>query len=191
MNAVLRGGVSSNRIRGAFARVPFSWGALAAIVLGVVVAKWAWVLLGPREAAVAAPAGHDATAEAEGLFGVAASGDGVQSVAIPNAKLVGVFTGRHGFAILELDGNKQVGVALGAEVVRGVKLSEIGADHVVLEGGGGRQRVDLEKKAAAAAGTAAAPPAPGGGAGVPGPMPNGVPNGMTLPAALAGGALRR
>ena len=142
---------ASDKLRGLFARLPFSWHVLGAIVLGVLLAKWVWILFAPGEMAVVAVAGRSDAVEADKLFGeVADATAGAQAVALPNAKLVGVFSGSHGFAILELEGKKQLGVALGQEIVQGVKLVKVAADHVVIEGGGNRQRIDLAMKSAAA-----------------------------------------
>ncbi len=151
---------ADNKNRLSVSRLQFPWRGLTAIVLGAMLAKWTWLLFAPRETSLVYAAETNASAAAENMFGVAAVSSGnAQIVALPNAKLVGVFAGSPGFAILELDGGKQVGVALGGEVAHGVKLEEIAADHVVIAGGGARQRVDLEKGGAASgAGVTRVPP---------------------------------
>ncbi len=131
-----------------------SWKGLTAVVLGVLLAKWVWTLAAQPMVAVAAVDDRTASADADKLFGVAAPA-GAQPLALPKVRLAGVYAGSRGFAILELEGKKQVGVPLGGEVVRGVTLREVAADHVVIESGGARQRIDLYM----AGGPAAAAPA--------------------------------
>lgn len=175
---------SVSRDRLPFRLGPSFWRGLGAIVLGAMLANWVWILFAPPVAAVGGPVDRGAPGEADTLFGVPpvsatdAQGPGV----LPSVRLAGVYAGTPGFAILELDGTKQVGVMLGAEVVRGVTLTEIAADHVVVEGGGVRQRVDLI--AGRPRGPAPAiPGTPPGGAAYsplpPGVMPPGaIPNGL-------------
>ncbi len=134
-------------------RLPLSWRGVGALVLGVLLAQWSWVLFAPHATAIAAVAERGAAAEAGQLFGVAAA-FGVKSaegVALPNVRLVGVFAagpGKPGFAVLKLDDQRQMGVALGKEVAPGTKLLEVHPDYVLLERAGVRQRVNLERKAA-------------------------------------------
>lgn len=183
-----RAGTSGNSLRTLFARLPFSydglsfrlgpsfWRGLGAIVLGAMLAKWVWILFAPPVVAVAGIVDRGAPGEADLLFGIAPSeGDARASGVLPNVRLAGVYAGVPGFAILELDGNKQVGVTQGAEIVHGVRLAEIAADHVVLEGGGARQRVDLmvARQSVPAPAMPAAPLPPG--VTQPGAMPNGPP----------------
>lgn len=133
------------------------WPPLAAIVLGVVLARWVWVFLAPVSMAVLPPAEIAANEDAGKIFGsVASSVGGVNMVVLPGVRLVGVFApignsaastkkNKNGFAVLQLDEKHQTGVALGDEVVAGVKLREIYADHVVLERDGITQLVMLEE----------------------------------------------
>ncbi len=141
------------------------WRGLGAIVLGMMLAKWTWILFAPPGGTAVTIANRSASVEADTLFGVAAvsGANGQALVAAPNVRLAGVYAGSPGFAILELDGKKQVGVALGGEVVRGVRLLAIAPDHVVLESAGARQRIDLNFSAAppAAIPDAAMPSRPG------------------------------
>lgn len=155
--AALQFGTAGHTMREGSRRFPF-WRALTAIVLGVMLARWTWILFAPHAISVMPAAAQDVSPAAEDLFGAtAASGENRQSVLLPNVRLTGIFAGSPGFAILELDGNKQLGVVLGGEVARGVRLGEIAPDHVMLESGGAQQRVELEQ-----AGTAKpAEPVPG------------------------------
>ena len=139
---------------GIFSRValywPFSWRGLSAIILGVLLAKWLWVLFAPPAIYTAAVPERAAGQEAGQLFGVALVTEAAsQGVALPNVQLLGVFAanaGKPGFAVLKLDNSRQMGIAEGEQVAAGTRLTEVHADHVVLERAGVQQRVNLENK---------------------------------------------
>lgn len=138
-------GMISGKPPGTFDRLPFSWNVLGVIVVGIMLAKWTWLLLAPREMSAMAPNGQRHSAAAENLFrATTAAGTNSALSALRNVQLTGVFAGSPGFAVLKLEGNKQVGVPLGGEVVHGIKLVKIAPDHVVIAGDGIRQRIDLE-----------------------------------------------
>ena len=98
-------------------RLPFSWRGISALVLGILLAKWFWILLAPQPLYSAVRPGSTAANEAGLLFGTVQSGDTVnQGVALPNVQLLGIFSanaGKPGFAVLKLSENRQVGVAEG------------------------------------------------------------------------------
>lgn len=153
---------TSGKIGGVAQRF-FSWRGLGAALLGVMLAKWTWVLLAPAGPAMPVAA-LEATGDAGRLFGTASVADAAAQASLGNIKLIGVFAHRtRGFAVLQSD-DKQIGVALGEEVKPGVRLVETRADHVVLEQGGVRQRVDITGAAASGgtspgtSGPAIAPP---------------------------------
>lgn len=129
-----------------------AWYGLGALVLGALLAKWAWVLLAPRAAAIAVAPEHGAVAEAGRLFGVAvvvAPAAAAEAATWPNVRLVGVFAGsdgRSGFAVFKLDEKRQAGVAVGENVLPGVRLAEVHPGYVLLERGGAQRRVNLEEK---------------------------------------------
>jgi len=129
---------------------PLSWRGLSALILGVLLANWFWVLFAPHATFTAAVPERAAGLEAGRLFGVVQSSDpATQGVALPNVQLLGVFSasaGRPGFAVLKLDDKRQVGVAEGEEVASGTKLVEVHADYVLLEHAGVQQKVNLENK---------------------------------------------
>lgn len=135
--------------------LPLLWPVLGALVLGALLARWAWVLFAPHTLSVAATPEYSATAESGKLFGVAPPPAAATpaprltgSSILPNARLAGVFaatTGRSGFAVLKLEGNRQIGVAAGQEVQPGVRLLEIHPDYVLLGQNGMQQRVILEE----------------------------------------------
>lgn len=138
------------------ARLPFSWRALGALVLGVLLAQWIWILFAPHAMAIAPAAERGVAVETGRLFGQGSSTvASVEGMAIPNVRLVGVFAasaGKPGFAVLQLDDKHQVGVAVGGNVVPGTKLLEVHPDYVLLERAGAQQRVNMEGKVAGAAG---------------------------------------
>jgi general secretion pathway protein C len=131
----------------------FFWRVLGALVLGLLLARWSWLLLAPRPTVVSMTMERGASGQAERLFGTAATGASLSSgTVLPNVGLVGVFapgSGRSGFAVLKLDGKQQVGVVVSDEVVDGARLLEVHPDHVLLGRDGLRQRVDLEGQTAA------------------------------------------
>ncbi len=145
---------------------PRYWRMLGALVLGVVLARWSWVLFAPHATAVAVVPEHGATADAGRLFGVAvssvaASGGGAAGGGpASNFRLVGVFAGRvgqPGFAVLKLDDKHQAGIVVGQNVIPGTKLLEAHPDYVLLEHAGVQQRVNLEAKAASVPSAGATP----------------------------------
>ncbi len=144
-------------VAGVFARV-FSWQVLGAALLGIMLARWAWALFAPASPAMP-PASWEAAGDAERLFGTASIADAQAQAPQGNIKLIGVFAHRtQGFAVMQVD-DKQIGVAQGEEFRPGLRLVETHPDHVVLEQGGVRRRVDLSGPVAQ--GVAADVPAPG------------------------------
>jgi type II secretory pathway component PulC len=135
-------------------RLPFSWQPISAVVLGVVLAKWFWILFTPQVIYTSVAPANSNSIAAGRLFGVASNNEMVsQGVALPNVKLLGVFTAtiRHpGFAILMLDDKRQLGIKEGEEVAAGTKLLAVHADYVVLENAGVQQTVMLNNKYTAA-----------------------------------------
>lgn len=136
------------------------WRILGALLLGVLLARWSWTLFAPHAEVTASVSEHGVAAEAARLFGVADSAvPAVEVLAWPNVRLLGVFAagaGKASFAVFDLDG-KQVGVALGENLVSGIKLAGVHADHVLLERAGVSQRVDIETGVMSASGVVAVP----------------------------------
>jgi len=119
------------------------WRVLAVLVIVPVLAHWTWVLFAPQSGSVL-PAGLPASDfQTERLFGIAATSAMTVQAVMPNVRLIGVFAGVPGFAVLELDGKRQLGLATGREIVAGVKLLEVAIDHVVIEHDGVRQQIPL------------------------------------------------
>lgn len=127
---------------------PVSWRGISALILGIFLAHWFWILFAPHATFTAAIAERSAGIEAGRIFGVAASTDAsTQGVALPNVQLLGVFAasgGKKGFAVLKLDDTRQMGVAEGEEITPGTRLVTVQADHVLLERAGIKQRVNLD-----------------------------------------------
>ena len=140
---------------GILSRLPLPWRGFGALVLGVLLARWSWVLFAPHSAVTAVAPEQAVAVEAGRLFGAAASSvSPAEGVALPNVRLTGVFAakvGQPGFAVLKLDGKQQVGVAVGESVAPGARLLEVHPDYVLLERAGVQQRVNLEGKSADAA----------------------------------------
>lgn len=128
--------------------LPLSWRGASALILGVLLAKWWWVLFAPHATFTAALPERASAAEAGQLFGISAAKNvAAQGVALPNVQLLGIFAasaGKKGFAILKLDNKRQTGVAEGEEVATGTRLVAVHDDHVLLERAGVQQRVNLE-----------------------------------------------
>jgi len=143
-------GTAGDAVMSTLARLPFSWRGLSALILGVLLAKWFWILFAPHAIYTAAMPERAAGVEAGRLFGVTQSAvSDTRGVALPNVQLLGVFAanaGKPGFAILKLDDKRQVGVADGEEVATGTRLAAVHADYVLLERAGVQQRVNLENK---------------------------------------------
>ncbi|ADE10740.1 hypothetical protein [Sideroxydans lithotrophicus] len=116
------------------------WGGLLAMLL---LAKHAWVLFAPAEHAVPASAIASRSDHAEQLFGTVNTS--TSSASLNGIRPVGIFAaGENGFAVMQTESG-QVGVAVGNQVVPGIRLAETHADYVILERNGARQRVDLVK----------------------------------------------
>ena len=71
--------------------------------------------------------------------------------------------GAPGWAMISVDGGAQTGFVEGGEVVPGIRLAQVAADHVVLEGGGSQRELRF---AANRATTPVAPPGSDAGAEV-------------------------
>jgi general secretion pathway protein C len=124
---------------------------VAAAMLGLVLAYWAWVIFAPSvepRGTVSEPSGRATSAGS--LFGTAQK-DGIpQTMTGLAIKLLGVAAtsrAQRGYAVLQLDGRESRVVAEGEEVSPGVRLAEIHPDHVVLERDGTRETLAWPAKA--------------------------------------------
>jgi hypothetical protein len=131
-------------------RALFFWRVLGVVVCAVLLAKWTWVFVAPKDAALPTTTAWKKTAGADRLFGVAPVVSVVSSA--ENLQLIGVFAHRSaGFAVLLVDG-KQMGVGLGELVQPGVRLVETQASYVVVERNGVQSRVALAASSPAVTG---------------------------------------
>ncbi len=136
---------------------------LAAVaVLGLVLAYWTWVWFAPRAEprAQSAAAQSGSIASANALFGKVPRN---QNTATPTGiaiRLLGVVAasgGRRGYAVVQLDSKQILAVHEGQDIAPGIHLTQVLADHVMLERGGVSESLAWpEKRAAAAPGAAAA-----------------------------------
>jgi len=141
--------IAGINVAAVFSRLPLSWHGVGALVVGISLARWTWILFAPQTLSVFPPKSDVGGKESEKIFGRVASNNAATNnndVVLGNAHLVGVFTGKQAFAVLKMDEKTQRGVALGDEVVKGTKLIEVANDHVVLEHNGARQQLYLEFK---------------------------------------------
>lgn len=125
---------------------PFIWRVVAVLVIGALLAQWAWELFAPRSVPALPAIQLSSDFQAGHLFGIAPVSVQTVMPVMPNVRLIGVFAGSPGFAVLELDGKRQLGMAVGREIVQGAKLVEVAVDYVVIERGGVRQQIQLEGK---------------------------------------------
>lgn len=124
-------------------RALFSWNTLAVIVIAILFARWTWIFIAPKDAALPTTAAWKKTSDADHLFGDIPATGASSSSSLGNVQLVGVFAHpTAGFAVLAVEG-KQVGVGLGELVMPGARLVETKADYVLIERGGIRSRIDL------------------------------------------------
>jgi len=128
--------------------------------LGVSLAHWTWVALAP--AAVAASALAEPAGAAPGavpvrrnLFGAAQEGKGpvvIDASPASRIKLLGVLArgaAGSGRAIFALETGKAKTVEAGSQVVPGLVLKEVHADHVLVARNGAVERMKLDRRAAA------------------------------------------
>jgi general secretion pathway protein C len=125
----------------------------ALVLLGCVVAYWGWALLAPRpepRSQVAAdPAG---SASAGTLFGIAQLDRNSAAPAGGAIRLLGVVAaaqGRRGYAVVQLETKEILAVPEGEDVAAGIRLAQVGVDHVILERGAIRETLAWPDKNAA------------------------------------------
>lgn len=127
---------------------------IAALALFALVAVyWTWEWFAPRpepRAQVAANAGgHVPTAN--GLFGnleLKRDRNSVSStgIAIKLLGIVAATAGRHGYAVMQIEPKKILAVREGEDITPGIRLGEVGTDHVILERGGNRETLTWPEK---------------------------------------------
>ena len=132
-------------------RLPFIFTIVAVAALAASLAFWALQLFKPAQRPIApmpiAAAPQLNMDAAKGLFG-----GQVAVAAVSNYQLRGVVAAGHGrdsAAIIAVDGQPALALAVGREVAPGVTVQEIHAKFVMLSEGGVMKRVDLASDAGA------------------------------------------
>lgn len=122
----------------------------ALVVLGTVAAYWTWAWLAPRAAArvqTAASPGDGLSAAVlfgdvqRGRVGAAPTG-----IAIKLLGIVAAAGGRRGYAVVQLEPRQILAVQEGEDLAPGVRLAEVGTDHLVLERNGTRETLAWPEK---------------------------------------------
>ena len=136
---------------------------LAALLsLGMVLAYWTWAVVAPRPEPQlpVAPEQRVNLESAKALFGVAQQGP---STVAPNGamvRLLGVAAatrGRRGYAVVQPEGGRIIGVREGEDIAPGLRLAEVRPRYIVLMRNGLRETLAWPEKSAAAETTAARP----------------------------------
>ena len=118
--------------------------AAALALLGLVGAYWTWVWLAPlpEPRAPAAAVTGSAAESAGALFGIVRrdpNGPVPTGIAIRLLGVVAATGGRHGYAVVQLEAKEILAVREGEDLAPGIRLAEVGTDHVILERGGARE----------------------------------------------------
>ncbi len=125
----------------------------ALVLLGCVVAYWGWALLAPRPVPRTQASAEQAGGTSAGaLFGIAPADRNGAAPAAGAIRLLGVVAathGRRGYAVLQLETKEILAVTEGEEVSPGIRLAQVGVDHVVLERGAIRETLAWPDKNAA------------------------------------------
>jgi general secretion pathway protein C len=125
----------------------------ALALLGFVAAYWTWGWLAPRpesRAQAVADAGGGASAGA--LFGNVQrdrSSAAPTGIAIRLLGIVAATGGRRGYAVVQLEPRQILAVREGEDVAPGIRLAEVGTDHVILERSGTRETLAWPEKSTA------------------------------------------
>lgn len=122
----------------------------ALTLLALVAAYWTWVWLAPRPAPLAPPASTTIGAASAGsLFGnmqqegAAAAPTGI---AIRLLGIVAAKAGHSGYAVVELEPKQILAVQEGEDLAPGIRLAEVGTDHILLERNGTRETLTWPEK---------------------------------------------
>lgn len=127
----------------------------AVVLLGLVLAYWTWVWLTPRpEPRAQALANEGGRAEAaSGLFGSGSRdrpGAAPTGLAITLLGVVAASGGRQGYAVVEFEPKQIIAVRRGNDIIPGIRLAEVYADHIVLERNGARETLAWPEKKSSA-----------------------------------------
>lgn len=126
-------------------------------LLALAAAEWTWQWMAPRSAARAptAPGTTLNAMSAAGLFGTTQRQAGGVPSPVTDIRLLGIVAataGRSGYAVLRIEPRQVITVREGKDIASGIRLAEVGIDHVILERDGIRQTLawPLRGKAAEA-----------------------------------------
>jgi general secretion pathway protein C len=125
----------------------------ALALLGFVAAYWGWAWLAPRpepRTQVAAEAGGGSSAGV--LFGIAQPDRNNAAPSASAIRLLGVVAateGRRGYAVVQLESKEILAVPEGEDVAPGIRLAQVGIDHIILERGALRETLAWPEKNAA------------------------------------------
>jgi general secretion pathway protein C len=126
----------------------------ALALLGFVVAYWGWAWLAPRPEPRAQVVADKASGTSAGLlFGVAQldrSGAAPTGSAIRLLGIVAAAPGHRGYAVVQLETKEILAVSEGEDITPGIRLAEVGIDHVILERGAVRETLAWPEKNTAA-----------------------------------------
>lgn len=137
-------GISIDRSNLAQTAIVSSATLAALAILGLVLAYWIWVGFAPRPLPVTQEPAKGGTniAVASDLFGIAQREQHIAALPGIAIKLLGVVaasTGRHGYAVLQLDSKEILAVLEGKDIAQGVRLTEVHPNHIILERNGLRE----------------------------------------------------
>ena len=123
----------------------------ALVLLGLVAAYWTWVWFAPLPEARAPTAADTGTAAASAgaLFGSMRrdpNSPAPTGIAIKLLGVVAATEGRHGYAVVQLEAKEILAVREGEDVAPGIRVAEVGTDHVILERGGIRETLAWPEK---------------------------------------------
>ena len=123
----------------------------ALVLLGLVAAYWTWVWLAPLPEARAPAAADTGTpvGAAGALFGSMRrdpNSPAPTGIAIKLLGVVAATEARHGYAVVQLEAKEILAVREGEDVAPGIRLAEVGTDHVILERGGIRETLAWPEK---------------------------------------------
>ena len=121
------------------------------VVLALVVAYWTWQWFAPlpEPRAQAAAKVNEHAGSAGNLFGkTERSSDSVlpTGIAIRLLGSVAATPGRRGYAVVKLEPKQILTVQEGDEIAPGIRLEEVGTDHLILVRGGIRETLTWPEK---------------------------------------------
>lgn len=129
------------------------------MTLALIAAYWTWQWLAPLpQSRAPAVKINDSGTAAAGLFGTSIPTSGgipPTAIAIRLLGLVAATAGHSGYAVLQLDPHAVLTVREGDEIAPGLRLAQVGVDHVILTRSGVHETLAWPQKTTP---TALAPP---------------------------------